>query len=71
MSEILVLIDHSDGTPRKTSLQAVTAARGVADSLGASVTAVWLGEDGDDAAEAIGAAGADTLQWWDSEEADG
>jgi electron transfer flavoprotein alpha subunit len=71
MSEILVLIDHSDGTPRKTSLQAVTAARGVADSLGASVTAVWLGEDGDDAAEVIGAAGADTLQWWDSEDADG
>ncbi len=71
MSEILVLIDHSDGEPRKVALQTVTAARSVAGDLGAEVTAVWLGEDGDDAVEAVGAAGADTLMWWDSDEADG
>lgn len=70
MSEILVLVDHSEGAPRKVALQTVTAARSVADELGADVTAVWLGEDGDDAAEAVGAAGADTLLWWDDEEAD-
>lgn len=70
MSEILVLVDHSEGKPRKVALQTVTAARSVADDLGADVTAVWLGEDGDDAAEAVGAAGADTLLWWDDEEAD-
>ena len=70
MSEILVLVDHSEGKPRKVALQTVTAARTVADELGADVSAVWLGEDGDDAAEAVGAAGADTLLWWDDEEAD-
>ncbi len=70
MSEILVLVDHSEGKPRKVALQTVTAARTVADELGAQVSAVWLGEDGDDAAEAVGAAGADTLLWWDDEEAD-
>ena len=70
MSEILVLVDHSEGKPRKVALQTVTAARSVAGDLGADVTAVWLGEDGDDAAEAVGAAGADTLLWWDDEEAD-
>ena len=70
MSEILVLVDHSEGKPRKVALQTVTAARSVAGDLGADVTAVWLGEDGDDAAEAVGAAGADTLLWWDDEEVD-
>lgn len=71
MSEILVLVDHAEGAPRKVSLQAVCAARSVAEELGAEVGAVWLGEDGDDAADALGMAGATTLHWWDSEEADG
>jgi electron transfer flavoprotein alpha subunit len=71
MSTILVLVDHSEGEPRKASLQTVTAARSVADELGAEVGAVWLGEDGDDAAEAVGAAGADVLYWWDDDEVDG
>jgi electron transfer flavoprotein alpha subunit len=70
MSEILVLIDHTEGAPRKVSLQAVCAAKSVAADLGAEVGAVWLGEDGDDAADALGMAGADTLHWWDSDEAD-
>lgn len=70
MSEILVLIDHSEGAPRKVSLQSVSAARTVAEDLGAEVAAVWLGEDGDDAAEALGTAGAHTLRWWDTDEVD-
>lgn len=70
MGTILVLVDHSEGEPRKVSLQTVSAARSVADDLGADVAAVWLGEDGDDAAEAIGVAGADTLLWWDTDEVD-
>lgn len=70
MSEILVLIDHTEGAPRKVSLQSVSAARTVADELGVEVAAVWLGEDGDDAAEALGEAGAHTLRWWDSDEVD-
>lgn len=70
MSQILVLIDHSEGEPRKVALQAVTAARSVADQMDADVAAVWLGEDGDDAAEPVGAAGADTLWWWDTDEVD-
>lgn len=70
MSTFLVLTDHSEGEPRKVSLQTVTAARAMADELGHDVAAVWLGEDGDDAADAIGAAGADTLLWWDTDEVD-
>ena len=71
MSQILVLIDHNDDGPRKVSLQMLTAARRLAAETGDTVAAAWLGDDADDAEEALGAHGAEVLYWWDSEDADG
>ena len=71
MSELLVLIDHADGAPRKLALQMLSAAAGLADDAGASVSAVWLGPGADGAADTIGAHGATKLYHWDSEDAHG
>ncbi len=71
MSELLVLIDHADGAPRKLSLQMLSAAAGLADDAGASVSAVWLGPGAADAAETLGAHGATKVYHWDSEDAQG
>ena len=71
MSELLVLIDHADGAPRKLSLQMLSAAAGLADDAGASVSAVWLGPGATDAAETLGAHGATKVYHWDSEDAQG
>jgi electron transfer flavoprotein alpha subunit len=71
MSELLVLIDHSGGQPRKISLQLLAAARSVASGLGAEVAAVWLGPGAGDAAATLGAHGATRVHHWDSEEAKG
>ncbi len=71
MSNILVLIDHTEGTPRKVSLQMLTAARRLAADTGDAVAAVWLGEDADDAEEVLGANGVETLYWWDDADARG
>ena len=71
MSELLVLIDHSGGQPRKISLQLLAAARSVADGLGAEVAAVWLGPGAGDAATTLGAHGAVRVHHWDSEDAKG
>jgi electron transfer flavoprotein alpha subunit len=71
MSELLVLIDHSGGQPRKISLQLLAAARSVAPGLGAEVAAVWLGPGASDAAATLGAHGAARVHHWDSEEAKG
>ncbi|MEX0592999.1 MAG: electron transfer flavoprotein subunit alpha/FixB family protein [Nitriliruptoraceae bacterium] len=71
MSEILVLIDHTDGVVRRTSLQMLGAARGLAGDLSASVTAVWLGPGAEDAAGALSAHGADRIYHWDSDDARG
>ncbi len=68
MSELLVLIDHSDGAPRKISLQLLNAANKVAN--GRTVAAVWLGEGSSDAAAALGEHGAAKLYTWDSADAD-
>lgn len=70
MSEILVLIDHAAATPRKISLQMLTAATQVAAETGDTVAAVWLGEGGADAADTLGAHGAARLYHWDSADAD-
>ncbi|MBY5163081.1 electron transfer flavoprotein subunit alpha/FixB family protein [Salsipaludibacter albus] len=70
MSCLLVLIDHAEGTPRKVSLQMLTAARRLAAETGDSVAAAWFGEDADDAMEALGAGGVETLYWWDDPDAD-
>ncbi len=69
MSELLVLIDHSDGKPRKVSLQMLNAANQVAD--GATVAAVWLGEGASAAADVLGQHGAAKLYTWESAEAKG
>jgi electron transfer flavoprotein alpha subunit len=71
MSELLVLIDHSGGQPRKISLQLLAAARSVASDLGAEVSAVWLGAGAAGAAATLGAHGATRVHHWDSEDAKG
>lgn len=69
MSELLVLIDHTEGKPRKVSLQMLNAANQVAD--GATVAAVWLGEGAAAAADVLGKHGATKLYAWESAEAKG
>ncbi len=71
MSELLVLIDHSEAAPRKLSLQMLSAAAGLADDAGANVSAVWLGPGAADAASTLGAHGATKVYHWDSEDAYG
>jgi len=71
MSELLVLIDHSDGAPRRISLQLLAAARQVAPELGAEVAAVWLGPGAAGAAAVLGAHGASRVHHWDSADARG
>ncbi len=71
MSELLVLIDHSDSTPKKVSLQMLSAAVGLAAEADLSVAAVWLGPGAADAAPVLGAHGATKLYHWDSEDAQG
>jgi electron transfer flavoprotein alpha subunit len=70
MSEILVLIDHSEGAPRKISLQMLTAATRIAGETGDTVAAVWLGEGATANADTLGKHGAAKLYHWDSGDAD-
>jgi electron transfer flavoprotein alpha subunit len=65
VSEILVLIDHSGGKPRRLSLQMLAAARQLASEHAADIAAVWLGPGAADAAAVIGAHGAARLYHWD------
>ncbi|MEX0868785.1 MAG: electron transfer flavoprotein subunit alpha/FixB family protein [Nitriliruptoraceae bacterium] len=69
MAELVVLIDHTAGTPKKVSLQMLTAARSLAADLGSEVAAVWLGPGAADASAQLGAHGATKLYHWDSDEA--
>jgi electron transfer flavoprotein alpha subunit len=63
---ILVLVDHADGTPKKVSNQIITAAR----NLGAGdISTVLLGEGASGAAEKVGAYGATKAYVWDSADA--
>ena len=71
MSELLVLVDHSGGQPRKISLQLLAAARAVAGDLGADVAAVWLGPGAAEAAGVLGAHGAARVHHWDDADAKG
>lgn len=71
MAELLVLIDHTDGTPRKVSNQMLTAARILAEATGDTVSAVWLGEGAADIADRLGAFGASKVYHWDSADAQG
>ncbi|GGI06150.1 electron transfer flavoprotein subunit alpha/FixB family protein [Egicoccus halophilus] len=69
MGELLVLIDHAEGQPRKLSLQMLTAANQVASQTGDTVSAVWLGEGASGAADVLGRHGATKLYAWDSPDA--
>ena len=71
MAEMLVLIDHTDGHPRKVSTQMLTAAKRLADAAGDTVAAVWLGEGAADVADTLGAFGAAKIYHWDSADAQG
>ncbi|MFA9444905.1 electron transfer flavoprotein subunit alpha/FixB family protein [Egicoccus sp. AB-alg6-2] len=71
MGELLVLIDHAEGQPRKLSLQMLAAANQVAGQTGDTVSAVWLGEGGAGAAEVLGRHGATKLYSWNSSDAFG
>jgi electron transfer flavoprotein alpha subunit len=71
MGELLVLIDHSEGQPKKLSLQMLAAATKVAGETGDTVSAVWLGEGASGAAEVLGKHGAAKLYAWDSADAQG
>jgi electron transfer flavoprotein alpha subunit len=71
MSELLVLIDHSDSKPKKISLQMLTAARQIAADTGETIAAVWLGNGGADNADLLGRFGAAKVYHWDSDDAYG
>jgi electron transfer flavoprotein alpha subunit len=68
MKDILVFAESRGGTPRKTALEAVTAARQVADATGGAVHAIVVGASGvGAAAEALGRYGADVVVVADGE----
>jgi electron transfer flavoprotein alpha subunit len=66
MPDILVLVDHDKGTPRKITNQILTGARTLDGDIGAAV----FGAGAAEAAERLGAYGAETAYVWDAEEAD-
>jgi electron transfer flavoprotein alpha subunit len=66
MSEILVLVDHVDGTPKKVSYELLTLAR----ELG-TPSAVLLGKGASAAAEKVAAYGAEKVYVSEAEELDG
>jgi electron transfer flavoprotein alpha subunit len=65
MAEILVLVDHVDGTPKKVSYELLTLAR----SLG-TPSAVLLGKGASGAAEKVAAYGAETVYVCEADEID-
>jgi electron transfer flavoprotein alpha subunit len=66
MAEVLVLVDHVDGTPKKVSYELLTLAR----ELG-TPSAVVLGKGASAAAEKVGAYGAEKVYVSEAEELDG
>jgi electron transfer flavoprotein alpha subunit len=66
MAEVLVLVDHVDGTPKKVSYELLTLAR----ELG-TPSAVVLGKGASQAAEKCGAYGAEKVYVSEAEELDG
>ena len=67
MADILVLVEHDAGTPRKVTNQILTAARG----FGGTVTAAVFGEGASAAAEAVGKYGVGKVLVWESPDAFG
>lgn len=69
MSELLVLVEHDRGTPRKIVAQILTKAREIGEATGQTVAAVALGEGASDTAEVLGRFGAQKLYAWDEGQA--
>src|SRR5918998_4975007 len=67
MADILVLVDHDKGTPRKVTNQILTAARTIGDT---TVSAVVFGAGAAEAAGRLGAYGVGIAYAWDSEDTD-
>ena len=67
MPDILVLVEHDHGTPKKISNQILTAAR---THGGGAVHALVMGEGAGDSAEKLGAYGVVKAFVWDSPDAD-
>ncbi len=66
MAEVLVLVEHVEGTPKKVSYELLTLAR----ELG-TPSAVVLGKGASAAAEKLGAYGAETIYVSEADEIDG
>ena len=61
MAAIVVFIEQAGGTPKRASLESLTAARAAAKTAGGSVTAVVTGPGADQAAAGLGAYGAEKV----------
>lgn len=67
MTDILVLIEHADGSPKKVSNQILTAAKSIGDG---EVSAAIFGADASAVADKIGEYGAGKAYVWEAPEAD-
>ncbi len=67
MADILVVVEHDAGTPRKVTNQILTAAR----NFGGNVIAAVFGEGAADAPDALGKYGVSRVFVWDSPDAHG
>jgi electron transfer flavoprotein alpha subunit len=67
MADILVLVEHEQGTPKKITNQVLTAARKVG---GGTVSAAVFGDAASQAAPQLGAYGVQTTYVWESPDAD-
>src|SRR5687768_1616668 len=67
MPDILVLVEHDNGSPKKVTNQVLTAARTIG---GGTVTAAVFGEGAAAAADKVGAYGVGKVFVWDSPDAD-
>ncbi|MFN2556816.1 MAG: electron transfer flavoprotein subunit alpha/FixB family protein [Nitriliruptorales bacterium] len=65
-TELLVLVDHDRGTPRKVTNQILTKARELAAATEATLAAVAFGGHAAECAERLGAFGAQKLYIWDT-----
>ncbi len=68
MADVLVLVDHDGGNPKKVANQLLTAARTVGDGL--EIGAALFGEGASGAAEKLGAYGVVEAYVWDDADAD-
>ena len=66
MANVLVVVEHDAGTPRKVTNQILTAARTFGD-----VTALVMGDGAGNSAEALGKYGVSKVLTWDSPDATG